>query len=102
MKTTVSQYQFIDAFSGSQYNNNFTYNGKLALYDYLTQLEKGCDMEIELDICALSCEYSEYGCIEDCYQEYNDDYNELGEDDEERDEKAKEWLEDRTTVIEVE
>lgn len=69
MKNTVTEYQFIDSFQGG-YENNFSYEGKKALYEYLTQLEYDCDIELELDPIAFCCEYSEYEGI----QEFKDDY----------------------------
>ena len=69
MKNTVTEYQFIDSFPNS-YKDNFSYEGKKALYEYLTQLENDCDMELELDPTAFCCEYSEYEGI----QEFKDDY----------------------------
>ena len=56
MKNTVTEYQFIDSFPNS-YKDNFSYEGKKALYEYLTQLENDCDMEFELDPIAFCCEY---------------------------------------------
>lgn len=50
---------FCDAFHKSDRNENFTYEGKRALFDYLEQLEEDTGEKIELDIIALCCEYSE-------------------------------------------
>ena len=59
-------------------------------------------MEIELDPIAFDCEYTEYEDIKEAYEVYESDYEELGEDDDERDEKALEYLQDNTQVIEFE
>ena len=60
MKTTVTKHSFIDAFrSSSNYNNNFTYQGLQALFDYLEDYEEQTDTEIELDIVALCCDFTE-------------------------------------------
>lgn len=59
MKQTINFSQFCDAFHGSQYQENFTYDGKRALFDYLEQYEQDTGEEIELDICAICCDYSE-------------------------------------------
>ena len=48
MKQTVTESMFIDSFCGG-YKDNFSYEGKKALYEYLTQLEDDCGIELELD-----------------------------------------------------
>lgn len=59
MKNSVNFYTFCDSFSESR-RDSFSYNGKKALFDYLEQYEEDTGEEIELDIIALCCEYSEY------------------------------------------
>ena len=56
--------QFCDSFSDS-YKNNFTYEGKKALFEYLEQLSDDMGENIELDIIALCWEYNEYSDIEE-------------------------------------
>lgn len=56
--------QFCDSFSDS-YKNNFTYEGKKALFEYLEQLSEDMGEDIELDTIALCCEYNEYRDIEE-------------------------------------
>ena len=76
MKDTVTKSMFIDSFSGG-YSNNFSYEGKIALFDYLTQLEDDCDMEIELDPIAFCCEYSEYDNLEEFQADYGEEYESI-------------------------
>lgn len=83
MKSTVTEFDFINSFTGS-YENNFSYEGKIALFEYLEQLEEDCDIEIELDPIAFCCEYSEMTIKEAL------DYYDL---------ETLEDLEDRTMVI---
>ena len=84
MYQSVNFSVFCDSFSDT-YKNNFSYEGKRALFDYLESLE------IELDPIALCCEYSEYDSILEAAQEYDKDIT---------DEKdARAYLEYRTTVI---
>ena len=59
MKTTVNFSQFCDAFNSMGRENQFSYEGKKALFDYLEQYEDDTGEEIELDIIALCCDYSE-------------------------------------------
>ncbi len=87
MIQTINFSQFLDSFS-DQYKNNFTYEGKRALFDYLEELEEETDNQIELDTVALCCEYSEYEDLEDLQANYTDI-------------KSMEDLEDNTTVIKI-
>lgn len=84
--------EFTDSFSGS-YENNFSYYGKKALFEYLEDLEEQLDSPIELDAVSLCCEYSEYENAIEAYKEHNTEPEEVTEDE------ARDWLEYRTTVI---
>jgi len=102
MTTNVSVYDFVDAFLQSDtYKNNFSRSGLKALYEYLTQYEEETGEEIDFDMVAICCDYSEYQSALECAKEYG--YQELEDeniDDEEKQEAdALEWLEERTTVI---
>lgn len=59
MKQTVNFTNFCDAFRNLR-PNNFSYEGLQALFDYLTELEDDTGQEIELDVIALCCDYTEY------------------------------------------
>ena len=88
MKTTVSQYDFTESFRNMGRSDNFSYDGLIALYDYLTGLEDDIGSEIELDVIALCCAYSEY----DSFKELQEDYSDI---------RTMEELEEQTTVIPV-
>ena len=49
MKETVNEHRFIDGFRECDRNENFTYDGRRALYEYLTDLEDGLREELEYD-----------------------------------------------------
>ena len=66
MKKTLNFCEFCDEFS-DQYKDNFTYEGKKALYSYLEEYEDETEQDIEFDPVALCCEYTEYENI----QEFN-------------------------------
>lgn len=86
--SNISFSEFCDSFS-EQYKNNFSYQGKRALYDYLTDYEEATGQEIELDPIAFCCEYSEYENLDELKKNYN---NVETLDD----------LKEQTTVIEIE
>ncbi len=89
MFSIVSFSDFCDSFSDT-YKNNFSYEGKRALFDYLEQLEEDTDEKIELDTVALCCEYSEYDDLEDVNKQLGKEYEDIDE------------LRDDTQVIECE
>jgi hypothetical protein len=73
----------------SDYKDSFSYEGKKALFEYLDELEEGTRAQIEMDIVALACDFTEYDSIEDCLKNYDNI-------------KDKEELQDNTTLIEFE
>lgn len=68
--------------------DQFSYEGKNALYDYLEQYEEETGEKIELDIIALCCDYTEYVNLEDLKAHYEDI-------------ETMEQLQDNTQVIEI-
>ena len=70
MKTSVNLYDFRNAFQRIR-PENFSYDGLEALYNYLAEIEDSTGDEIELDVIALCCDYSEM-TIEDAIEDYAD------------------------------
>ena len=101
MKTTVNEMQFVDGFTDCGRESQFSREARRAIFEYLEELENDCGIEMEYDPIAICCEYSEYdsaaACIDDCG--YNCDLSNC-DDDDEREEAAREYLEEHTTVIE--
>ena len=71
MKTTVNFTDFTDGFNAIR-PDNFTYAGLRALYDYIEGYEEDCETEIELDVIALCCEYTEYANLDEYRENYGD------------------------------
>jgi hypothetical protein len=89
MKTTVSIHDFRNAFKNYNREANFSYAGQTALFDYLTEYEDSTGEELEMDIIALCCEFSEYEDMEEFHKNYDaEEYPDLN------------TLRDYTTVIE--
>lgn len=97
MKTSITFSQFCDAFRDMGRNDNFSYEGKRALFDYLEQYEEQTCEEIELDVIALCCEYNE-DSLENIISDYQIDVSEA-EDDEEKVEIVAEYLNDNTLLV---
>lgn len=97
MKISVSFSQFCDAFREMNRNENFSYEGKRALFDYLEQYEDECGCEVELDVIALCCHYSEDD-IDTIIDGYCIDVSDA-EGDEEKESIVEEYLQEHTMVV---
>lgn len=80
--------EFCDSFSDT-YKDNFSYDGKRALFDYLNQMEEDTGEQMELDTVCLCCDYTEYENFEALQKDYTDI-------------KSMEDLESETSVIKIE
>ncbi len=98
MKQNVTESDFVDGFDRVGRSENFSRQGRRALYEYLTELEESCGEELEYDPVAVCCDYSEYaGAVEAA-----EDFGWEGRDPDDEDaaeESALRWLDDRTTVV---
>jgi hypothetical protein len=74
MIKTINEYDFIDAFKKMGRENNFSYDGLVALYDYLEMLEDDTGQPYNLDVIALCCEYREFDNLEEFQADYGDEY----------------------------
>ena len=92
MKITVSSYDFERAFVDAGRQNQFSYEGRAALFDYLEQLERDTGQELELDVIALCCDYYE-SSVEEIILNYRIDVE--GLDDDEQLETVREYLMDQ-------
>ena len=72
MKQNINEYQFRRAFETSR-PNNFSYEGLKALFDYLEQYEEETGQELELDVIAICCDFTEYEDLKEFQGEYYDE-----------------------------
>lgn len=86
----VSFNDFIKEFENHGRENQFSHEGKKALYNYLNDLSEDVGEPLELDIITLCCEFSEFKNLEEFKKDYNMDDIEDIED-----------IEDYTTVIPI-
>ena len=97
MKTTVSLYEFREAFRARGRAEQFSYEGLEVLFDYLEQYEDETGEELELDVIALCCDFYEdtVGAIAD---NYSIDLTDC-EDEDEQAEVIREYLEDNGALV---
>ena len=89
MKSTITLNDFVNC---DALTNNFSYDGLVALFDYLEQYEEDCGIELDFDPVALRCDFTEYTDIKNAFENYLPDDN-LADDD------MLEYLQDNTQVI---
>lgn len=93
MQTTINFSQFCDAFRDMDRNDNFSYAGKRALFDFLEEVAP----DMELDVIALCCEYYEQD-LDGVISDYGIDVSEA-EDDDEKADIVEEYLQENTCLV---
>jgi hypothetical protein len=71
MFTKINQSQFIDSFRSMGRETQFSYGALCALFQYMEDTEDNCGEEVELDVIALCCEFTEYASFEEYNREYH-------------------------------
>jgi hypothetical protein len=79
MKKTVTESMFHAAFKDMDREDNFSYDARAALFEYLEQYEEDTGEMLELDVIALCCEYTEYENIAEYNEAYGTDYTDRDE-----------------------
>jgi hypothetical protein len=102
MKTTVSRYDFERAFADADRKENFSYQALGLLFDYFEEYEESTGEEVELDVIALCCDYSEEDTA-DIARNYSIDLAHLDAEDEDYEEQCtdavREYLEHSTSIV---
>ena len=95
MKTTINQSDFVSAFkSNSERKEQFSYGAACALFDYYEQIEQDTGEEMELDVVAICCDWTEYDTALEAARAY--DFDKEDED------KALSYLTNKTIVLPLE
>ncbi len=94
MKTTINRYQFERAFVDADRKDNFTYEGLGLLFDYFEEYEDSTGEEIELDVIAICCDYTE-----DEWANIADNYGIEYENDTDGLDAVRAYLEENTTLV---
>ena len=77
MKTTVNLNDFRRAFVEYGRAENFTYEGLAALFEWIEEYEDATGEEMEFDIVALCCDFTEYADLEEFQRTYNKEYESI-------------------------
>lgn len=89
--------QFCDAFREADRTENFSYQGKKALFDYLEEYSDSTGEPVELDVIALCVEYNEDD-IDTIIREYSIDVSDAI-DEEDKTDIVRQYLEDHTIIV---
>ena len=95
MYQSINFSEFCDAFRRCDRQDQFSYEGKRALFEYIEALEEDTGTPYELDVIALCCEWSE-SSIADVATEYNIDID--GMDNDDALEAVSDFLRDNTQI----
>jgi len=87
MRQSITVSQFDDAFVNMGRQDQFSYEGRHALYEYIEQMDEECGTDTELDVIALCCEFTEYADLEAFQSDYGDECQSIDD------------ISNRTTVI---
>jgi len=93
---TVNEYDFTRAFETSGRSDNFSYAGLRGLFEYLDNLSDDIGENIELDVIAICCEYSEMTIQE--VLDYYDHGLDVGIDNDQLVDDVMEYLNYNTVV----
>ena len=104
----ITENQFIKEFDEYNRSNNFSINGRIALFNYLNEIYTD-ETPFNLDIIALCCEFVEYDNIEEYLKDYNTDLDkkdyEFYEDKEIEEEEflkdLEEEINNKTSLIKI-
>lgn len=79
-------------------NASWSYNGAIAICEYLEELEEDSGDEIEFDAVAIRCDWSEHASLEDWAMNYG--LEPEAEDEREREEEIRGYIQDHGQLIE--
>lgn len=106
MKMTLNTYQIADELLKDT-NVCWSRAGAFALAEYLEEYEENTGEEMELDVCAICCDFYEYSSLQDwAHDHFSNAWQELGfdeteeTDDDEFEEKIRSYIQDHGQLIE--
>lgn len=116
MKQTIGNYEFVKAFENMGRQDNFSQAGLDTLFEMLEEWEEEIGEELELDVIAICCQFTEYAIdellndYEFVKEYYSTDWEEL--DDNKKKELVEEaldsrgcyyrWIDDESLILDVE
>ena len=100
MKMTLSSYDF-HTYWPEPRKDQLSWEALEAIYNYITEIEEGTGEETEFDPIAICCEWTEYDSALEAAKEYGEEFEDEELTEEEREAEALKYLQDNTTVLEL-
>ena len=79
MIDTVTQTEFVDRFVKIDREDNFSYWGRIALFEYFEEYEEETGEQLQFDPIAICCEFTEYESLEELNKVYDKEFKDLDE-----------------------
>ena len=94
MKTTVTEFQFIEAFRLCGRESQFSVPARRALFAHLEDYEDSTGTELELDPIAVCCDFAEYPSALAAAKDFG-----FQDGIDSKEESALDWLHEQTQVV---
>ena len=75
----VTQTEFVDAFVKIDREDNFSYWGRVALFEYFEEWEEDMGEQIKFDPIAICCKFTEYESLDELNKAYDKEFKDLDE-----------------------
>ena len=98
MKKTLNTYEIAAALREDS-NAGWSYDGSKALAEYMEEYEENTGEEMELDVCAIRCDFSEFASLQEWAESYGYECDKDADEDE-QDEEIRQYVMNNTTLIE--
>jgi len=88
MKRTINEYEFLRTFeewTANDRNTQFSREALIEIFDYLEAYEEDTGEEVELDVVAICCSFTEYDSLREAASMYDIDLNDYPNDDQDDD-----------------
>ena len=97
MKQTINFNNFVDAFHSMGRGKQFSYDALKAIFEYIEDYERDSGEDVELDVIAICCDFSE-NSWQDVIDLYSIDVD-YSEDDSEIIQQVKDFLECESVMV---
>ena len=99
MKKTINFYDFEQAFAAAGRAEQFSREALKAIFEMMLSIEDDCGEELELDVIAICCDWSE-DSVEEIAENYGIDITGYVSS-EEKSEAVLDYLQDNTTAVQL-
>ena len=99
MKKTLTNYEIAHELLQDE-NAAWTRSGAFALAEHLEQYEQDIGEELELDVVAIRCDFTEYASLEEWAESYGMQEDSLDDGREDREDNIRDFIQENGRLIE--